>query len=58
MGQVSLLSGLWGKQAPQSDPDYLAQQQNWATFENYRRKYLEQIFGFETDYGFMVFRLR
>ncbi len=58
MGQVSLLSGSWEKQAPQSDPEYLAQQQNWATFESYRRKYLERIFGFETDYGFMVFRLR
>jgi hypothetical protein len=58
MSQGVLLSGWLGGQALRFDPDYLAQQQNWATFEHYRLKYLEQIFGFETDYGFMVFRLR
>src|SRR5262249_31365846 len=47
-----------GRQVSRSDVDYRIQQQNWATFEHFRRKYLEQIFGFETDYGFMVFKVR
>lgn len=58
MNQGAFLSGWLGKRMFRYDPDYLAQQQNWATFENYRWKHLERIFGFETDYGFMVFRLR
>jgi 4-amino-4-deoxy-L-arabinose transferase-like glycosyltransferase len=57
MNQGAFLSGLGG-QVFRFDPDYLAQQQNWATFEHYRWKHLEQIVGFETDNGFMVFRLR
>ena len=58
MNQGAFLSGWLGRRVVRFDPDYLAQQQNWATFEHYRWKHLEQIFGFETDYGFMVFRLR
>jgi len=58
MNQGAFLSGRLGRRVVRFDPDYLAQQQNWATFEHYRWKHLEQIFGFETDYGFMVFRLR
>lgn len=58
MSQGAFLSGWLGRQGLRIDPDYQVQQQNWATFEHYRWKHLEQIFGFETDYGFMVFRLR
>lgn len=52
-GDISL-----GKGAMNGAPDYLPQLQNWATFEAYSRRHLEQLYGSDSMFGFKVFRLR
>ena len=38
-------------------PDYYIQIQNWASFELYRRKHLQPVFGNDALFGFKVLRL-
>ena len=51
-GDISL-----GKKSVNGALDYLPQLQNWATFEAYSRKHLEQLYGGDSMFGFKVFRL-
>jgi hypothetical protein len=52
-GDISL-----GKRSVNGTLDYLPQLQNWATFEAYSRKHLEQVYGGDAMFGYKVFRLR
>ncbi|HYE72454.1 MAG TPA: hypothetical protein VEF04_03950, partial [Blastocatellia bacterium] len=39
-------------------PDYYIQIQNWASFELYRHKYLQQVFGNEALFGYKILKLK